>query len=166
MTDENAFITVFRSGDPSAQADATAAREYLTQAGIQAILLGDDAAGVIEGTWEVRVPPSDRARAEAILEARPVAELEEDETQVPQEGLSHDLDFVSFYGSRANDAEMEAVMIQSILESNGIPCVLIGSAQYPPLGYEVRVPKSRLEEAVALVEAARQSGATVEGESA
>jgi Putative prokaryotic signal transducing protein len=164
MTDENAFITVFRSGDPSAEADAIAARECLIQAGIQAILLDDDAPGVIEGTWEVRVAPSDRTRAEAILETRPAEP--EDESEVPQEGLSHDLDFVSLFGSQANGAEMEAVMIQSILESNGIPCVVVGSAQYPSLGFEVRVPKSRLEEAVAVVESARQSGATVEGESA
>jgi hypothetical protein len=164
MTDESAFITVFRSGDPVAKADATAARECLIQAGIQAILLGDDSPGVIEGTWEVRVQPSDRTRAEAILEARPGEP--DDESQVAPEGLSHDLDFVSFFGSQANDAEMEAVMIQSILESNGIPCVVIGAPQYPSLGFEVRVPKSRLEEAVAVVEAARQSGAAVEGESA
>ena len=164
MTDENALITVFRSGDPSAEADATAARDCLTQAGIPAVLLGDDTPGVIEGTWEVRVPSSDRPRAEAILESR--ACEPEDESQVPPEGLSHDLDFVSFFGSQAADSEMEAIMIQSILESNGIPCVVVGSSQYPSLGFEVRVPKSRLKEAVAAVEAARQSGATVEGESA
>jgi hypothetical protein len=164
MTDENALITVFRSGDPSAEADATAARDCLTQAGIQAVLLGDDTPGVIEGTWEVRVPPSDRTRAEAILESQ--ACEPEDESQVPQEGLSHELDFVSFFGSQASDSEMEAIMIQSILESNDIPCILVGSSQYPSLGFEVRVPKSRLKEAVAAVEAARQSGATVEGESA
>jgi len=164
MKDENALITVFRSGDPSAEADATAARDCLTQAGIPAVLLGDDTPGVIEGTWEVRVPSSDRPRAEAILESR--ACEPEDESQVPPEGLSHDLDFVSFFGSQAADSEMEAIMIQSILESNGIPCVVVGSSQYPSLGFEVRVPKSRLKEAVAAVEAARQSGATVEGESA
>ena len=164
MTDETAFITVFRSGDPSAEADARAARECLTEAGIQAILLSDDAPGVIEGTWEVRVPLPDRPRAEAILESR--TSEPEDESQVPKEGLSHDLDFVSFFGSQANDAEMEAVMIQSILEFNGIPCVVIGAPQYPSLGFEVRVPKSRLEEAVAVVEEARQSGAAAQGDSA
>ena len=164
MTDENALITVFRSGDPSAEADATAARDCLTQAGIPAVLLSDDAPGVIEGTWEVRVPPSDRTRAEAILESQ--ACQPEDESQVPQEGRSHDLDIVSFFGSQAADSEMEAIMIQSILESNDIPCVVVGSAQYPSLGFEVRVPKSRLKEAVAAVEEARQSGAAVEGESA
>jgi hypothetical protein len=163
MTDENALITVFRSGDPSAKEDAKAARECLTQAGIQAVLLSDDAPGVIEGTWEVRVPPSDRTRAEAILESE--ACEPEDESQVPQEGRSHDLDFVSFFSSQAADSEMEAMMIQSVLQANDIPCIVVGSSQYPSLGFEVRVPKSRLKEAVAVVEEARQSGATVEGES-
>jgi hypothetical protein len=166
MKDENELITVFRSGDKSAQADSSAARKRLAEEGIEATLLGDDAPGVIEGTWEVRVGPSDVDRAEAIL-AIPAPEPEpEDEEEVPQAGWSHDLDFVKLYGSQANGAEIEAVLIQSILESNGIPCVVIGSAQYPSLGFEMRVPKSRLEEARALVEEARQSGAAVEGESA
>src|SRR6202011_1419648 len=99
--------------------DATAARDCLIQAGIPAVLLSDDTPGVIEGTWEVRVPPSDRTRAEAILETR--ACEPEDESEVPPEGLSHDLDFVSLFGSQSGGAEMEAVMIQSILESNDIP---------------------------------------------
>jgi hypothetical protein len=166
MTEQTEFITVFRSGDPTAEADATAARDCLTQAGIQAILLGDDAPGVIEGTWEVRVPPPDRARAEAILEARSSEPEEEDESEVPKEGLSHDLDFVTLFSSPANGAESEAILIQSILESNGVPCVMISGSQYPSLGFEVRVPKSRLEEAVALVEEARQSGAAVDSEGA
>jgi hypothetical protein len=164
MTEQTEFVTVFRSGDPTAEADATAARECLTQAGMQAILLGDDAPGVIEGTWEVRVPMPDRARAEALLEARPSES--EDESEVPKEGLSHNLDFVTLFSSPANGAESEAILIQSILESNGIPCVMISGSQYPSLGFEVRVPKSRLQEAVALVEEARQSGAAVDGEGA
>src|SRR5262249_27578706 len=118
------------------------------------------------GTWEVRVPAAERARAEAMLEARPCQP--EDESEVPREGLSHDLDFATLFRSQANNAEGEALLIQSILESNGIPCVMISGSQYPSLGFEVRVPKSRLEEAVAVVEEARQSGAAVdsEGESA
>jgi hypothetical protein len=164
MTDQTEFITVFRSGDNSAEADATAARDGLTQAGIQAILVGADTPGVVEGTWEVRVPAADQARAEAILAVEPAEP--EDESEVDEEGQSHDLDFVNVFASRANDAEMEALSIQSFLEASGIPCAVIGSAQFPSLGFEVRVPKSRLEEAQTLVEEARQSGAEVEGESA
>jgi hypothetical protein len=164
MREETEFITVFRSGDPSAEADAIAARDLLAGEEIPAILLGEDAPGVIEGTWEVRVSPADRARAEAILAAQPAEP--EDESEVPEEGLSHDLDFVTLFRSQANDAEMEAMMIRSILEANGIPCAVMGGTPYPSLGFEVRVPKSRLEAAVTLVEEARQSGAAVDGDSA
>jgi hypothetical protein len=164
MTDQTEFITVFRSADNSAEADATAARDELIQAGIQAVLLGADTPGVVEGSWEVRVPAASQFDAEALLA---VEEPEpEDESEVPEEGLSHDLDFVNVFASNANDAEMEAISIQSILEASGIPTTVIGSAQFPSLGFEVRVPKTRLEEAQTLVSEARQSGAEVEGESA
>lgn len=164
MTDQNEWITVYRSAEPSAAEEAAGARESLAQAGIPSVVLGDDAPGVIEGSWEVRVAAPDRERAESILAARPPEP--EDESEVPEAGLSHDLDFVNLFGSQSAGAEMEATMIQSLLEANGIPGIVIGSAQYPSLGFEVRVPKSRLDEAVALVAEARQSGAAVEGESA
>ena len=164
MTDQTEFITVFRSADNSAKADATAARDQLTQVGIQAILVDDETLGVVDGSWEVRVPAADQARAEEILSVEP--QEPEDESEVDEHGLSHDLDFVNVFASRANDAEMEATSIQSFLESSGIPATVIGSAQFPSLGFEVRVPKSRLEEALTLVSEARQSGAEVEGESA
>ena len=117
---------------------------------------------VVEGTWEVRVPPSDQARAEAIL-AAPVP-APEDEEEVSEEGLSHDLDFVSIFSAQGIEAEMEAISIQSVLEANGIPCTVVGSAQIPSLPFEVRVPKSRLEEAMSLLEEVRQAGAGAEEE--
>ena len=158
---ENAeFITVFRSADPSAEQDAADARERLAEAGIDAIALGDDAPGVVEGTWEVRVAPSDQDRAEAVL-AAPLPELDDDD-EVSEEGLSHDLDFVSVFSAQGIEAEMEAISIQSVLEANGIPCTVIGSAQIPSLPFEVRVPKSRLEEAMRLLEEVRQAGAEAE----
>ena len=65
MPDQNAFITVFRSADRSAERDASDTRARLAEAGIDAIVVGDDAPGVVEGSWEIRVPEADRARAEA-----------------------------------------------------------------------------------------------------
>ena len=157
MPDNAEFITVFRSADSTAERDAGDARERLAEAGIDAILLGDDAPGVVEGTWEVRVAPSDQARAEAVLAAS--LPEPEDEDEVSVEGQSHDLDFVSIFSAQGIEAEMEAISIQSVLEANGIPCTVIGSAQIPSLPFEVRVPKSRLEEAMGLLEEVRQAGA-------
>lgn len=160
MPDNAEFITVFRSADPTAEQDAADARARLAEAGIDAIVLGDDAPGVVEGTWEVRVSPSDQARADAVL-AEPTPKPE-DEDEVSEEGMSHDLDFVSIFSAQGIEAEMEAISIQSVLEANGIPCTVIGSAQIPSLPFEVRVPKSRLEEARSLLEEVRQAGAEAE----
>jgi len=160
MQDKAKFITVLRSADTTAEEEASIARERLAQEGIDAIVLGDDAPGVVEGTWEVRVAPSDQARAEAVLATPPPEE--EDEAEVSEEGLSEDLDFVSIFTSQGIEAEMEAISIQSVLEANGIPCIVVGSAQIPSLPFEVRVPKSRLQEASSLLEEVRQAGA--EGE--
>src|SRR5262245_3363427 len=162
MPNPNEFTTVFRSADPSAEDDAGGARERLAQAGINAVMLGDDAPGVVEGTWEVRVPESDRARAEEILAAAPTEP--EDEAQVPEEALSHDLDFVSIYSSQGAEAEMEAISIKSLLEASGIPAILIGSLQFPSLPFEVRVPRSRADEAQALLEEAQRAGAGADAE--
>jgi len=157
MPDNSEFITVLRSADPTAEQDAADARERLAEAGIDAILLGDDAPGVVEGTWEVRVAPSDQGRAEAVLAASLPEPDDEDEVSV--QGQSHDLDFVSIFSAQGIEAEMEAISIQSVLEANGIPCTVIGSAQIPSLPFEVRVPKSRLQEARNLLEEVRQAGA-------
>ena len=165
MPDQDSFITVFRSADTSAEQDASVTRERLAEAGIDAIVVGDDAPGVVEGAWEVRVPGADRARAEAIVAAAPPPE--EDEEEVTGHGQSHDLDFVAIFRAQGIEAEMEAISIQSVLEANGIPCTVVGSAQIPSLPFEVRVPKSRLEEASGLLEEVRQAGpADADSESA
>jgi len=149
------WITVFRSADNSAEAEAAELRTRLSEAGIDAIALGDDAPGVVVGTWEVRVPEADREKAEKIV-GTPLPEPE-DETDVPEEDITPDLDFVTVFSGQGAEAEMEAVSIQSLLDANGIPTVVIGSAQIPSLPFEVRVPKSRREEAVSLLEPANES---------
>jgi hypothetical protein len=155
MSDQNALVTVFRSADSSAEADAREIQERLVSVGIRAIVLGDDAPGVVEGSWEVRAPAQDQDRAAAIVDAPPPEP--EDEEEVPDEALSHDLDFVPVFRDQGAEAEMEAISIRSLLEANGIPSVMIGSSQIPSFPFEVRVPKSRLEEAKGLLESARQS---------
>ena len=119
MPDNTDLITVFRSADELAKDEATDVQDRLAEAGIGSVLVGDDVPGVIEGTWEVRVAPADQARAERIASApRPEPE---DESEVPEAGLSHDLDFVSIFSNQGIEAEMEAISIRSVLEANGIP---------------------------------------------
>jgi len=86
---------------------------------------------------------------------------------VPGEGLnSHALDMVTLPGSSVSN-EMEADVIRGMLESNGIPAVISAAAEFPPLGFEVKVPRGRLAEAERLLREAQATGpeAAVDAES-
>ncbi len=79
---------------------------------------------------------------------------------------SHDLDLVTLYSSSNVDGEMEADVIRGVLDSNGIPAILVRAAEFPNLGFEVRVPQSMAERARRLVAEAQAAGpdAAAEGE--
>ena len=86
----------------------------------------------------------------------------------PEEELidpSHDLDMVSLITTQS---EVEADVIRGILDANSVPAILSRVTGYPSLGFEVRVPGTRLDEARRLVEEQREAGpeAAVEGEAA
>ena len=71
---------------------------------------------------------------------------------------SHSLDMVTIYTSLAVDAEMEADMIHGVLESNGVPSLVVRGPSIPVLGYEVQVPRERVEEAKRLIAEAQAAG--------
>jgi hypothetical protein len=71
---------------------------------------------------------------------------------------SHALDMVTLWSSSAVTAEVEADMIRGVLESNGIPAMVVGAPQYPVLGYEVRVPRGKVVEAEEYLAQAREGG--------
>jgi hypothetical protein len=71
---------------------------------------------------------------------------------------SHALDMVTLWSSNTVTAEVEAEVIQGVLESNGIPVMIVGGALYPNFPFEVRVPRGRLVEAEKLIEAAQEGG--------
>jgi len=81
---------------------------------------------------------------------------------------SHELDMVAVYVSQAVDAEMEADMIHGLLESNGVPSIVVRATGFSPLGFEVQVPRARLEEAERLIAEAQAGGpeAAAEAEAA
>jgi len=78
------------------------------------------------------------------------------------------MDMVTLFSSSNHDAEMEAMQIHGILESNGIPSVLVGASTLPVLEFEVQVPKENLEEAQRILAEAQAAGpeAAVEAEAA
>ena len=85
---------------------------------------------------------------------------EPDESGQPAEehvNTSHDLDMVTLYTANAIDSEVEASVLKSLLESNGIPALVIGSP-YPNLGYQIQVPRAQSEEARRLFEEAQAAG--------
>jgi len=95
---------------------------------------------------------------------------EDDEEQENTDAgdTSHSLDMVTLYTSLAVDAEMEADVIHGVLESNGVPSIVVRAAQYPSLGYEVQVPRDRFDEATRLIAEAQAAGpdAAAEAEAA
>lgn len=64
-------------------------------------------------------------------------------------------------------AEMEADMIRGLLETNGIPALVVGAAEFPAMGFEVKVPRGKVREAEQLIAEAQMAGpdAAAEAES-
>src|SRR5436853_7128845 len=81
---------------------------------------------------------------------------------------SHALDLVTLFSSANHDAEMEANAIHGVLESNGIPSLVVGAPQIPSLEFQVHVPRAHFEEAERVLADARAAGpaADVEGQPA
>jgi len=88
------------------------------------------------------------------------SELEPDEISEQPEPLdtSDDLDLVTVFSSDKHTSEMEATAIQSILEAGGVSSVIVGTGVIPSLPFEVRVPRSRLEEALRLIAESEAAG--------
>jgi hypothetical protein len=159
MAGENQLVTMFRSADADAEDQAIVVRDMLRNANIAAEIFDDSAPGVPEGSFEVRVPTDRQADAEQLMA------IQRDFSPNALD-VSHDLDMVPVFVSDMPNAEMVAIEVRSILEAQSIPSVLVSGAMFPNLPFEVRVPKSRLEEARNAIAAAEEAGpaAAEEGE--
>lgn len=71
---------------------------------------------------------------------------------------SHALDLVPLYDSRNVDAEMEADVIRGLLDANGIPSLVKSPGPYPPLGFQLLVPRGKVREAQRLIAEALAAG--------
>ena len=78
--------------------------------------------------------------------------------ELEQGSTSHALDMVTLWNSETINSQVEADMIKGVLESGGIPAMVVGAAEYPNLGFEVKVPRGKMKEAEQLVAEARQAG--------
>lgn len=156
MADERELVTVFRSADANGETEAHDIHDLLTEAGLHSSVLDDSHPGVVQGSWEVRVPAAEVHHAEQILavEAGTGTDGEDALTADP----SHQLDTESVYQSLGTNAEMEAMAIQGLLQSNGIDALIVGDTVLPQLGFDVRVAREHLQEAVALIKQAETEG--------
>jgi hypothetical protein len=150
MADELEYITIFRSAEMSAAEEARTVRDMLSDAGMSPVIVGDDVPGVVEGTYEVRVPLAESQQAEEIVAARAAAGGEVD--------TSPELDFVPIFSSQNSNAEIEALSIKSILDANNIPALVVEGPGLPNLPHEVRVRKDQFEQAERILEEARAAG--------
>jgi putative signal transducing protein len=146
---EDELVTVYRSMDADAKQDAECIVELLTDDGIQAVMLDDSAAGVVEGVFEVRVPPADAARAEELIAENPLPE----ETEEVDDSSALDLETIA-----SATSEMDALSIKNLLDSNGIAAVLVGDSVLPNFPFEVRVARDQVDRARALIADAESVG--------
>jgi len=153
------LVTVFRSADSNADEQAAEVCDLLLEAGLEARLFTRRELGVAAGTCEVRVPAAQAERAEEIIAAQ--HELIEQPLDA-----SHELDMVPVFNSDAHNAEMLAAAIQSLLQANGIPSLIVSPGPIPSLPFQVRVPRSRLEEAQRAIAAAEEAGPAAAEEAA
>jgi hypothetical protein len=79
-----------------------------------------------------------------------------------------DESMVAVFSSSNHDGEMEAMAVKGMLESNGMPVLLVGPHVLPSLEFQVQVPAHLVEEARQMIRDARQDGrrAAAEGEAA
>ena len=146
------LVTIYRSGDSNAEDDAAGVHKELEDAGLHPVTVDDSAAGVVDGSWEVRVPAAEARAAESVI-----AGLNQEDPHETGADPSHRLDLVTVAATDGTTSEMEALAIRGVLEASGLEPVVVGATSLPSLGFEIRVPAAqaaRARQAIAEAEAA------------
>ena len=80
--------------------------------------------------------------------------------------MNSEEEMIAIFSSQNHDAEMEALAVQGVLESNGFDVQLVGPSTLPSLEFQVQVPESQVAEAREVIEKAKLAGpdAALEGE--
>jgi hypothetical protein len=142
MAASSDLVTVYRSMDATAKDDCESIVEMLNEEGISAVMVDDSAAGVPEGTYEVRVPKRDAAKAEKLIDENPLPD------EVEEVDNSSDLDLETVFIA----PEIEAMSVKNLMESNGIAAVLMGDSVLPNFPFEVKVAREQAARARKLLE--------------
>ena len=72
--------------------------------------------------------------------------------------MANDTAMTPVFSSSNHDAEMEAMAIKGLLDSNDIPAVMVGPQVLPNLEFQVQVPQDLLDRARQTIREARQGG--------
>jgi hypothetical protein len=72
--------------------------------------------------------------------------------------MANDTAMTPVFSSSNHDAEMEAMAIKGLLDSNDIPAVIVGPQVLPTLEFQVQVPADLLDRARQTIRDARQGG--------
>jgi hypothetical protein len=148
------LVTVYRSMDATAKQDCETLVDILRDEGISAVVLDDDSPGVVEGTFEVRVPARDAANAEKLIAENSLPDEVEEVDNSPE----LDLETVFHVEGSCSLAEMQAMNIKNLLESNGLAAVLVGDSVLPNFPFEIRVAREQADLARSLIADAEESG--------
>jgi hypothetical protein len=71
----------------------------------------------------------------------------------------HEIDLETiFHAEGSSTAEIEALAIKELLESNGIGTVLVGDSVLPNLPFEIKVPREQADRARQLIAEAERAG--------
>lgn len=147
------LVTVYRSMDLSAKEDCEAIAARLTAEGFAAAVHDDSQLEVPVGTYAVRVPAEQGAKAEEIM----AAQMDLDGAEDVDPGPGMDLETI-FHSEGSTTAEFEANFIQNVLESEGVAAVIVGDSVLPNFPFEVRVATEQADKARQIVEEALASG--------
>jgi hypothetical protein len=148
------LVTVYRSMDATAKEDCETLVDILRAEGISASMVDDNLPGVVEGTFEVRVAARDAAKAEQLIAENPLP----DDVEEVDDSSNLDLETVFHVEGSGTLAEMQAMNIKNLLESNGMSAVLVGDSVLPNLPFEVRVAREQADLARHLIADAEDSG--------
>jgi len=80
--------------------------------------------------------------------------------------MNSEEEMIAVFSSSNHDAEMEALNVMGVLESNGFDAMLVGPSTLPSLEFQVQVPETQVEDARDMLEKAKAAGpaAALEGE--
>ncbi len=67
-------------------------------------------------------------------------------------------EMVAVFSSSNHDAEMEALNVMGVLESNDFDAMLVGPSTLPSLEFQVQVPETQAEDARDIIEKAKAAG--------